>query len=106
METLAAALPIIDIIKQPRARGVAAYPQDEAAIGTGDRFGRHFGRSSSRVGRTAREHTEMGDPWHPRFGGDMGCLPRGCRRWVSLQLSTFAREKIRLTLECGGAVER
>ena len=41
IETLAAALPIIDLVKEPGATSVALYPQNEATIGTGNRFDRH-----------------------------------------------------------------
>jgi hypothetical protein len=62
---LATALPITDIIHQRRPRIVAAYPQDETAIGTGDRFGRHSTRRRA-LGRTREyilEWEESGVPF-------------------------------------------
>src|SRR5262245_532327 len=41
IDTLAAALPITDIVEQRGAGVVARYSQDEAAIGAGNSLGRH-----------------------------------------------------------------
>jgi DNA-binding protein HU-beta len=68
MDPLATALPIADVINQGRPCIVAAYPQSEPAIGTGDGFGRHGTRpraSQDGVGK----HTEMGRERLPHFGG-------------------------------------
>jgi hypothetical protein len=54
VDPLATVLPIADIVNQRRPCIVAAYPQDETAFGTGDRFGRHSTRRRA-LGRT-REH--------------------------------------------------
>jgi hypothetical protein len=69
MDPLATALPIADVVNQGRPCIVAAYPQSEPAIGTGDRFGRHSTRPrASEDG--AGKHTEMGRERLPHFGGD------------------------------------
>jgi hypothetical protein len=41
IKTLAAALPVADTVKESPACNVAAYAQNETAVGTGDRFGGH-----------------------------------------------------------------
>ena len=51
IDTLAAALPVAGVVKQRRACIVAAYPQNETAVRTGDRFGRHSARPRASGGR-------------------------------------------------------
>ena len=70
IKTLAAALPIIGIVKKPGAGGVARYPQDEAAIGTGDGFGRHpeLVLACREAART-QEMWDLGIPTLGEFGG-------------------------------------
>ena len=65
---LATALPITDVVNQGRARIVAAHAQNEAAIGTGDGFGRHGSRPRASGGRR-RECAEIRKERDPRFGG-------------------------------------
>jgi len=51
IDTLAAALPVAGVVKQRRACIVAAYPQDETAVRTGDRSGRHGAHLRASGGR-------------------------------------------------------
>ena len=69
IDTLAAALPVAGVVKQCRACIVAAYPQDETAIGAGDRSSRHGARLRASGGRPQNIlKWEMSE--HTRFRGD------------------------------------
>jgi hypothetical protein len=69
IETLAAALPIADIVNQIRPCIVAAYPQSEPAIGAGDGFGSHNTRPRASEDGTGT-YTQMARERHPQFGGE------------------------------------
>jgi hypothetical protein len=70
VDPLATVLPIADIVNQRRPCIVAAYPQDETAIGTGDCFGRHRTRRRA-LGRT-REHILKWEESGMPFSGEIG----------------------------------
>jgi hypothetical protein len=68
IDPLATALPIADIVNQRRPSIIAAYLQDETAIGTGNRFGRHNTRRRA-LGRTREHILKWEESGVPPLGG-------------------------------------
>jgi hypothetical protein len=73
IDAFAAALPVIDIVDEIGARRVARDAQDEATVGTGDCFDRHWRTELTKRGNVL----EMGASAIPALGEDAG------KSWVA-----------------------